>query len=449
MKLDVYVGPTQVGRLEQVDLASYVFEYHPDVASSKMVSLLMPVSQTRYENRFLHPVFQVSLPEGALRRVIAATLGKAFKLFGDHELLAVSGAHLIGRLKVVPAGQSLLAEGAPPQDISGLLQASGPEMMRHYLDSQARFSGVSGGFPKVLAKSLPTESGIGPGGGTQRQATLRLAHWIVKGDDIDHPYLSLNEFYSMRAAELAGLPVPEMHLSEDGHRLVIKRFDFDSDGSPLGFEDMCAMMALNAEHKFAGSVERIVRIIDTFCSPQHAEQAREQFFTHYITCMALRNGDAHLKNFGLLYSGWNDIRLSPVYDMVSMGVYAPVTQNGDARDEPALSFGGVRRWFDERSARQLALRCQLRSTQQKACTQRVVEGVRAAAQEMEQAMSVHPDFEPMARRMLKLWSCGIQPFDEKASAELARLALSPVTTRSSLKESGLNDLPVDGPISAP
>lgn len=35
----------------------------------------------------------------------------------------------------------------------------------------------------------------------------------------------------------------------------------------------------------------------------------------------VRNGDAHLKNFGMLYTSPADVRLSPLFDVVTMAIY--------------------------------------------------------------------------------------------------------------------------------
>lgn len=55
--------------------------------------------------------------------------------------------------------------------------------------------------------------------------------------------------------------------------------------------------------------------------------------------MVLRNGDVHLKNFGLLYTHprTDDIRLSPLYDIVNTTVYIP-------KDVPALKMAKTKQW---------------------------------------------------------------------------------------------------------
>jgi serine/threonine-protein kinase HipA len=37
--------------------------------------------------------------------------------------------------------------------------------------------------------------------------------------------------------------------------------------------------------------------------------------------IALRNSDAHLKNFAVTYTSAKDVRLAPVYDIVTVTVY--------------------------------------------------------------------------------------------------------------------------------
>ncbi len=82
------------------------------------------------------------------------------------------------------------------------------------------------------------------------------------------------------------------------------------------------MLALNAGEKFSGSVEKIIKKITEFCPLDQRRAAIDQFYAQYLVCMAIRNGDAHLKNFGLVYSSTHDVHLSPVFDMLSMSVHA-------------------------------------------------------------------------------------------------------------------------------
>lgn len=55
--------------------------------------------------------------------------------------------------------------------------------------------------------------------------------------------------------------------------------------------------------------------------------------------MIVRNGDAHLKNFGMLYTSpaSNDVRLSPLYDIVNTTIYIH-------KDVPALKMNKEKSW---------------------------------------------------------------------------------------------------------
>ena len=52
----------------------------------------------------------------------------------------------------------------------------------------------------------------------------------------------------------------------------------------------------------------------------------------------VKNGDAHLKNFGLIYDNLDEIRLAPAYDVVSTCVYIK-------NDIPALLLLGSKKWW--------------------------------------------------------------------------------------------------------
>ncbi len=55
----------------------------------------------------------------------------------------------------------------------------------------------------------------------------------------------------------------------------------------------------------------------------------------------LQNGDAHLKNFGLLYEDINSTRLAPVYDVVSTTFYIK-------NDIAALTLLGSKKWWGKK-----------------------------------------------------------------------------------------------------
>ena len=90
--LDVYSGARAVGRLARSALhgGEYLFDYDRnidpiDVINARdAVSLTMPVVANQYDAmNTVHPVFEMSLPEGALRERLIRTFGKTIAQFDD------------------------------------------------------------------------------------------------------------------------------------------------------------------------------------------------------------------------------------------------------------------------------------------------------------------------------------------------------------------------------
>ncbi len=409
MRLDIYNDSDKVGVLEQTATNRFVFTYLPGVRPGLAVSLLMPVRLESWVHHELHPVFQVSLPEGALRQTLTRMFSKRFDRFGEIELLSVVGAGLIGRLKALPEGTA--PPGDPPADnFDQLLACSREDLLSRYFGERVRFSGVSGGFPKFLSKSPIAETS---------KASLVFDRWIIKIDTDDAPCLSLNEYFGLQVARRAGLAVPDFVLSEDCTHLAIKRFDQNERGW-RGFEDMCAMLGLSAAEKFSGSVEKVIRTITDHCAPANqVRRARDQFFAQYMLCSVIRNGDAHLKNFGLLYDRPDEVEMAPVYDMLSMAIYAPHAQNGDADDTMALSFNGTKRWLTAKAVEELADRCMLSKARKTGIIQASIKAILATARELQRKIGERPaQFAAAGCRMLELWSHGAQVLDERAGAQL-------------------------------
>ena len=180
------------------------------------------------------------------------------------------------------------------------------------------------------------------------RGTLASNGYIVKSWGADYPQLAANEFFCMTAVKLAGLPTPEFFLSDNGGLFIMKRFDIGPDGAYLGFEDMCSLQALGTSQKYTGSYERVARTIRDFVSGEHLMAAREQFFATLVLSVMLRNGDAHLKNFGVFYPyPAGPVSLAPVYDVVTTAAYL-------RNDLPALTLEGSKKWWPRKTLEKFA-----------------------------------------------------------------------------------------------
>jgi serine/threonine-protein kinase HipA len=149
-------------------------------------------------------------------------------------------------------------------------------------------------------------------------------------------------------ARKCGLDVPPFRLAEDGMALVIDRFDLRMDGTYRGFEDFCALNARRTDEKYRGSYETsVMKRFAQFANSTHVNEDMEKLFTLIALNCALRNGDAHLKNFGIVYDDvQGEARLAPVYDLVTTSVYLP-------KDSLALTLNGSTRWPTAKELRKL------------------------------------------------------------------------------------------------
>ena len=106
-RLQVFVGRQYAGALSAERPDRYVFAYDPACPPPRFVSLTMPVRLESYVWHELHPVFQMSLPEGELLTRLRHRLAKTGAGTPLH-LLAIVGAEMIGRVSLFPDGHAVV-----------------------------------------------------------------------------------------------------------------------------------------------------------------------------------------------------------------------------------------------------------------------------------------------------------------------------------------------------
>lgn len=317
-ELNVCIGGYPAGKLFP-ETEEFVFRYSETAPPEQFVSLTMPVRRKDYSHPRLHPIFEMHLPEGYLLSIIKKQFAKITNT-DDFGLLKLLAPNVRGRVEYIRDDQP---ENSPLH-LDTLLHSDNPGLFEELVSRFALRSALSGVQPKVLAQ-------------LENKATLRLDDFIVKAWGPDYPALALNEYCCMLACQYAGIPVPDFYLSDDESLFIMKRFDLNDEGIALGFEDMCVLQAKRREDKYYGSYEQIAKTIKTFVSPENKQASLEQFFKMLVISNALQNGDAHLKNFGLVYESFTAARLAPAYDIVCTTVYIN-------QDIPALTLAGSKKW---------------------------------------------------------------------------------------------------------
>jgi serine/threonine-protein kinase HipA len=274
------------------------------------------------------------------------------------------------------------------------------DLFTHLMDRFASLSGVSGVQPKVLIRDA---GAYGNDSEAVTRTSFRGATHIVKFWGADHPELAANEFFCLRAAERCGLDVPRFRLAEDARALVIDRFDLKPDGRYRGFEDFCVLNARSTADKYRGTYEtHVLKRLRQFVSPATASEDVERLFLLIVLNCALRNGDAHLKNFGVLYDEPDGpYRLAPVYDLVTTTAYVP-------SDGMALTLGGSTRWPDAGRLRRFGeSRGVGGPAWVRSALERVADAVSDTVPELNAYAHAHPAFTTVAERMAAAWAEGI------------------------------------------
>lgn len=314
------------------EAANYFFHYQPSIQPAAEISLTMPHRIGQYRSEQLFPLFEMNLPEGYVLEELRNRFAKSGR-FDPMLMLALTGREAaIGRVMVDTP------DVAPEENDNGvslaqILAWNGAEDLFAELSNRYLLrTGVSGVQPKLLVPQ-DTREVYGKGALTTREL-------IVKSAGDNYPGLAVNEFVCMSMAQAAGIPVPEFHLSENGKLFVMRRFDRTPEGMALGFEDMAVLMGRPAADKYKGSYQQIAKALEMFCAPQFLSHALAQLFDQVALSCIVGNGDAHLKNFGVLYSHplANDVRMAPAYDIVNTTCYIP-------EDGLALSLKGTRNLF--------------------------------------------------------------------------------------------------------
>ena len=388
--LTVWIDGLLSGSLAQEEKRKYVFGYEKKIEEA--VSLTMPVRLESWVSPELHPIFQMNLPEGDLLRAIRRAISKIMS-DDDLSLLHVTGGNQIGRNRFTSTEENAPIENRDKESLESLLTYPDTKDLFHeLLNRYAIRSGVSGVQPKVLLDA------------TERGA-LSSSGYIVKTWGADYPQLAANEYFCMTAAKAAGLTVPEFHLAENGGLFVMKRFDKTESGNSLGFEDMCSLQALGTAQKYRGTYERVAKSLKNFVSGENLPNARRQFFVTLVLSSMVRNGDAHLKNFGVLYpSTQGKVNMAPVYDVVTTTAYIK-------SDIPALTLDGTKKWWPRKTLERFAINhLSMSKSNIDETIERLADAVMETRQLIPEYITDHPDFREVGENMMSIWEEGAGGF---------------------------------------
>jgi serine/threonine-protein kinase HipA len=401
--IKVWSDAAESGFLDRHGERGSTFVYVPHVAAERAVSVSMPVRLSSWSAPYgLLPIFEMNLPEGALRERLRLAFAKATGTFDDFDLLAIVGRSQIGRIRF-SGDKERLEEDVPFQSVDEILaHRRDGDLFRYLLDKFAAFSGISGVQPKILVRDESASATLRDSQPRMSQSYRGATHIVKLWEPNEFPQLAANEHFCLSVARRCGLAVPPYRLAEDGMALVIDRFDLRPDGTYRGFEDFCVLNARRTEEKYRGSYETsILKRFQQFANSLNVNEDSERLFTLIALNCALRNGDAHLKNFGIVYDDvLGEARLAPVYDLVTTTAYLP-------KDSMALTLNGSTRWPGGKELRRLG-EVRLGGTPGKVnqILERIGEAISQTIAEVRAYAKEHSEFAEVGARILQEWEKG-------------------------------------------
>ena len=273
------------------------------------------------------------LPEGALREL----LSEALRIHPANEfpLLAWVGNNLPG---------AIIAAPVPPGEIPGWALSA-----RNRIEAvQIDVKGVAQKFS--LAGIQMKFSTVRRDGRYNISIEAGTDDWIVKTPSTLHRNVPENEYSAMKLAESAGVHIPEVdlisldtldnlpaiQLPNETHAYAIRRFD-RSALERIHTEDFAQVFEFFAHDKYKkANYEQVANALYRYGAGGLADI--QQMARRLLANILLANGDAHLKNWTLIYPDAVNPGLAPAYDIVSTLPYVP-SETGIA-----LNLGKQKKW---------------------------------------------------------------------------------------------------------
>ena len=332
------------------------------------------LSEPWARNQRLHPTLSNLLPEGSLRELIAQGL----KVHVDNEfhIFSYLGEDLPGAIVATPLDPEDVPDNVMSL-ISGGQNRDTKVVKFEKLERENKFS-LAGVQMKFSMKEKDGRYNLSKSGD--------LGDWIIKTPSTKHKDVPVNEFSAMTLASLVGVDIPEIklvdmsqldnlpqiNLPDEAFAFAIKRFD-RQESNRVHMEDFAQVLVKYPHEKYnSANYEQIGRVLYEFSGDALADV--QQFARRLLVNILLANGDAHLKNWSLLYEDKVTPRLSPAYDIVTTSVYIDGERNfalnlGKTKDWYAVSFENFKAWSERSGIPWRAIKPHLEDVMDKARAQ--------------------------------------------------------------------------------
>ena len=372
------------------DSKKYALNYHTNNLKNS-ISLSLPNTKKLYVWDYRFPPFlETFLPEGYLYEIFKNLLSKEYGEINDYLVFSFLASNIENRIAFKSDTQIL---EFPPLDIEEILNNDTEDTFNHLLKLFLNKNAISGVQPKTLAVIKDKES-------------LNLKEYIVKTWGSEFPCLAENEYFCLKAVENAGVPIPNVSLSKNKNFLLVEKFLYKDDGTMWGFEEILSLMDKNRDKKYSGSYESVAKVIYAFCTDK--KESMKNFFKTVVMNYLLKNGDAHLKNFGLLFSDdFKEIKFSPAYDVVNTVVYIH-------KDKPALTLNGKKVWFSKKELLKFGQKsCLLSKKDSEVYYKECLDSLKLSIKELKLYIEKNKKFFSIGNKILDSWKLSLKEEDIK------------------------------------
>ncbi len=381
--IELYLNDKPIASFVQ-DKKNYLIDYKNfDIQNSICLSLPNTKRFYTYEHRF-PPYFETFLPEGYLYEVFKQILTKEYGYIDDYLIFSKLAPNIKSRIEFKSDFKKIDYDFL---DIDNILQNDSNDTFNKLLELFLNKNAISGVQPKTVALLKDKE-------------TLHVKEYIIKTWGDEYPNLAENEYFCLNACKKVGIKIPNIKLSNNKRFLVVENFIFDGDET-LGFEEILSLVDKNRVQKYSGSYEQAAKIIYQFTT--NKKESLTEYFKVVVMNYLLKNGDAHLKNFGLLFSAdFSKIYLSPAYDIVNTTSYI-------FKDKPALMMQGKKRWYAKDSLVEFGIKnCLLTKKEANGFYDECLSALKETIDDIEDYICDNTDFATIGNRMIDSFTISLQ-----------------------------------------
>ena len=385
--IEVNISHKKVGELFYEESKNeFGFNY---TSNTNPISLIMPYKNSTYIwKNHLHPIFDMNIPEGYLFEIFKQYLTKEYGYIDDFLIFSYLCGNIDSRLTFNSWFDNTKYK---PLDITTILENDTKDTFNKVLKMFLNKNAISGIQPKTLAL-------------LEDKTTLSSKEYIIKAWGDEYPQLALNEYFCLKAVENSGVKIPNIKLSKNNNFLLIERFNYNKKtDSFFGFEEVLVLLGKNKDKKYSGSYETIAKLI--YSVTTNKKESMKSLYKTIVMNYLLKNGDAHLKNFGVLYDeAITNIYFAPAYDIVNTCVYI-------YKDRPALTMFGKKLWFGKKELLKFGQQsCFLSKDESSKYYSECINALKESIFQLKRYLEIESnnDFEDIGKKMIDTWELSLE-----------------------------------------